>query len=117
MELSNMPLIRNVASYGYVASVAAAIVLVDLATHPLNVSHPDQLPEVLYLIFAIVLLSSVDIRIERGHLNLSGLTIGASAILLSPLAASMLGLPSPLPQRHRLRCNIVANPVISTSHP
>jgi signal transduction histidine kinase len=116
MQLSNMPLIRSVASYGYVASFAAAIALVDLATHPLNASLPDQLPEVLYLVFAMVLLSSVDIRIERGHLNLSGLAIGAAAILLSPLGASMVGLASALAQRHRGRWNILANAVISAAY-
>jgi signal transduction histidine kinase len=116
MQLSNMPLIRSVASYGYVASFAAAIALVDLATHPLNASLPDQLPEVLYLVFAMVLLSSVDIRIERGHLNLSGLAIGAAAILLTPLGASMVGLASALAQRHRGRWNILANAVISAAY-
>jgi signal transduction histidine kinase len=116
MQLSNMPLIRSAASYGYIASVAAAIALVDLATNPQRASHPDQVPEVLYLVVAIVLLSSVDIRIERGHLNLSGLAIGAAAILLSPLGASIVGLASALAQRHRGRWNIIANAVISAAY-
>src|SRR5260221_11329926 len=84
-QLSNMRLTRNVASYGYVAIVSAVIVVVDLTTQARSVSNSDQVTEVMYLVVAIVLLSSVDIRIERGYLNLSGLAIGAAAILLSPL--------------------------------
>ncbi len=116
MQLSNMRLTRSVVSYGYVASVATAIALVDLATYSQRTAQPDQLTEVLYLIFAIALLSSVDIRIERGHLNLSGLAIGAAAILLSPLGATMVGLASALVQRHRGRWNILANAVISAAY-
>jgi signal transduction histidine kinase len=115
-QLNNMRLTRNVASYGYVAIVAVAVVLVDLRTKPQSASHPDQLIEVLYLVVAIVLLSSVDIRIERGHLNLSGLAIGAAAILLSPLGATIVGLASALAQRHRGRWNILANAVISAAY-
>jgi signal transduction histidine kinase len=111
-----MRLTRTVASYGYVAAVAAAVALVDLKTQPQSASHPDQLIEVLFLVVAIVLLSSVDIRIERGHLNLSGLAIGAAAILLSPSGATMVGLTSALAQRHRGRWNILANAVISAAY-
>jgi signal transduction histidine kinase len=111
-----MRLNRSVASYGYVAIVAAAVILVDLITQAQNASHPDQVIEVLYLVVAIVLLSSVDIRIERGHLNLSGLAIGAAAILLSPLGATIVGLASALAQRHRGRWNILANAVISAAY-
>jgi signal transduction histidine kinase len=116
MQLSNMRLTRTVASYGYVATVAAAIAVVDLATHSQSSAHADQLTEVLYLVLAIVLLSSVDIRIERGHLNLSGLATGAAAILLSPLGATIVGLASALALRHRGRWNILANAVISAAY-
>ena len=108
-----MPLTRNVASYGYVAIVSGLVVLVDL---PTNTSRPDQVTEVLYLIVAIVLLSSVDIRIERGHLNLSGLAIGVAAILLNPLDATVVGLASALAHRHRGRWEILANGAISAAY-
>jgi signal transduction histidine kinase len=99
-----------------VAFVFASVVLVDLAGQAQSASRSDQLTVVLYLVVAIVVLSSVDIRIERGHLNLSGLAIGAAAILLSPLDASIVGLVSALAQRHRGRWNIVANAVISGAY-
>jgi len=115
-QLSNMRLTRNVASYAYVAMVATAIGLVDFRTYSQNASHQDQLFEVLYLVVAIVVLSSVDIRIDRGHLNLSALAIGAAAILLSPVGATLVGLISALAQRHRGRWNILANAVISAAY-
>ena len=111
-----MRLTRNVASYGYVALVAAAVALVDLITQAQNTWGQNQPIEVLYLVVGIVVLSSVDIRIERGHLNLSGLAIGAAAILLSPLETTAVGLASALAQRHRGRWNIVANAVISSAY-
>ncbi len=111
-----MPLTRAVASYVYVATVAAAVGLLDFTTHIESTSHPDRLVEVLYLVVAIVVLSSVDIRIERGHLNLSGLAIGAAAILLSPLGATLVGLASALAQRHRGRWHILGNAVISAAY-
>jgi putative Ca2+/H+ antiporter (TMEM165/GDT1 family) len=109
-----MRLNRTVASYAYVTVVAAAVGIVAFTIRYQN--HPDQLFEVLYLVVAIVVLSSVDIRIDRGHLNLSGVTIGAAAILLSPLGATMVGLASALAQRHRGRWNILANAVISAAY-
>ena len=111
-----MRLTRSVASYGYVAIVFALVALVDLEGQTHTIWHRDQLTVVVYLVVAIVLLSSVDIRIERGHLNLSGLAIGAAAILLSPLNASVVGLASALAQRHRGRWNILANAVISAAY-
>jgi signal transduction histidine kinase len=111
-----MRLTRAVASYAYVATVSAAVGLVDFATHAQNAPYPDHLFKVLYLVVAIVVLSSVDIRIERGHLNLSGLAIGAAAILLSPIGATIVGLASAIAQGHRGRWNILANAVISEAY-
>jgi signal transduction histidine kinase len=108
-----MRLTRSAASYVYVAIVAALVVLVDL---PTNSSRSDQVTEVIYLVVAIVLLSSVDIRIERGHLNLSGLAIGIAAILLNPLDATLVGLASALAHRHRGRWEILANGSISAAY-
>jgi signal transduction histidine kinase len=111
-----MRLTRNAASYGYVAVVSAGVVLADLITQVQVATHRDQVTEVLYLVIAIVLLSSVDIRIERGHLNLSGLAIGVAAILLSPLDATIVGLASAIAQRHRSRWEILANAAISAAY-
>jgi signal transduction histidine kinase len=111
-----MRLTRSVASYGYVAIVSALVVLVDLLTQGQNSSPSDQVIQVSYLVVAIVLLSSVDIRIERGHLNLSGLAIGVAAILLNPLHATIVGLASALAHRRRRRWEVIANAAISAAY-
>lgn len=111
-----MQLRRTIASYGYVAIVSSLVVLVDFLTQPQNASRPDQVTEVVYLVVAIVLLSWVDIPLERGHLNLSGLAIGVAAILLNPLDATIVGLASALVHRHRGRWEIVANAAISAAY-
>ena len=107
---------RKVASYGYVALVSGVVMLLDLIPRSTERPGTDQIAEVVYLVVAIVLLSSVDIRIDRGHLNLSGLAIGVAAILLSPLHATIVGIASALAQRRRGRWEIVANAAISAAY-
>lgn len=111
-----MRLTRSAASYAYVAIVAMLIVLVDSLTPAQNPPSPQQVTEVLYLIVAIVLLSAVDIRIDRGHLNLSGLAIGVAAILLSPVDATIVGLASAVVHKGRGRWNILANATMSAAY-
>jgi len=111
-----MRLTRSVASYGYVAVVSTLVVLADVLAQPQNTTHPDQLTEVLYLVVAIVLLSWVDIPLERGHLNLSGLAIGVAAILLNPINATIVGLISALVHRRRGPWEVVANGAISAAY-
>src|SRR5258708_32427095 len=83
---------RKVASYGYVALLSGGVALLDLVPQVQNSPRSDQIAQVGYLVVAIVLLSSVDIRMERGHLNLSGLAIGVAAIMFSPLHAPIVGV-------------------------
>jgi signal transduction histidine kinase len=111
-----MRLTRNITSYAYVTVIAAVVVMIDLLTRAQSASHPDQPLEVLYLVAAMVLLSWVDIRIERGRLNLSGLAIGAAAIMLNPLDATLVGLASALAHRHRGRWSILANTVMTAAY-
>ena len=111
-----MRLTRRVASYGYVAVVSGLVVLLDLVPQGQSTPRSDPLAEVVYLVVAIVLLSSVDIRIERGHLNLSGLGVGVAAILLSPLNATIVGIASALAHRRRGPWEIVANAAISGAY-
>jgi signal transduction histidine kinase len=111
-----MRLTRNAASYAYVVITSGAVVLIDLVTQQQSASHPDQLIAVVYLVIASVLLSSVDIRIDRGHLNLSGVAISVAAILLNPLSATIVGLASGAVHSHRGRWNIMANAVTSSAY-
>ncbi|HXJ38521.1 MAG TPA: hypothetical protein VNH18_04535, partial [Bryobacteraceae bacterium] len=111
-----MRLTRSVASYGYVGVISALVVLADVLAQPQNSSNPDQLTEVLYLVVATVLLSWVDIPLERGHLNLSGLAIGVAAILLNPINATVVGLISALVHRRRGPWEIVTTGAISAAY-
>jgi signal transduction histidine kinase len=115
-QLSNMRLSRSGASYACIALIAASVVAIDFATRGRIASHPDQVSEVLYLMVAVTLLSAADVRIERGHLNLSGLAIGAAAILFNPLDATIVGLASALAHGYRDRWSIMANAVVSAAY-
>jgi signal transduction histidine kinase len=116
MQLSNKQLDRVVASYAYVALIGLFVAAVDFLTHEQIVLHSDQVSEVLYLMVAVALLSTADVRLERGHLNLSGLAIGAAAILLNPLDATMVGLIAALPQIHRGRWYVLSNAAASSAY-
>lgn len=111
-----MRLTRTVASYGYVAVVSSLVALIDLLPQGQNSPRSDQIAEVVYLVVAVVLLGSVDIRIDRGHLNLSGLAIGVAAILLTPLDATIVGVASVLAHRRRGRWEIAVNAATSAGY-
>jgi signal transduction histidine kinase len=110
-QLSNKRLSRQVAFTAYIALIALSVALVDFLTRGEVASHSDQVTEVLFLSVAGILLSSVDVRLERGHLNPTALIIGAAAILLNPLDATLVGLASALSQVRRRPRDIVANAV------
>ena len=62
-----------------------SLIAANYVSRDYSASHPDNAIEVVYLVIALVLLSSVDVRIERGRLSLSGIAIGTGAMLLNPL--------------------------------
>jgi signal transduction histidine kinase len=110
-QLSNKRLSRQAAFTAYIALITISVALVDFLTRGEVASHPDQVTEVLFLSVAGVLLSSVDVRLERGHLNPTALIVGAAAILLNPLDATLVGLASALSQVGRRPRDIMANAV------
>jgi signal transduction histidine kinase len=116
MQLSNKAVTRSAASYGYVAFIAASVFFVDFLTRAQSALHPDHVTEVLYLMAAVVLLSKVDVRIERGRLNLSGMAIGAAAILFNPVDATVVGLAMALVQGRRRRWQILTNAVTTAAY-
>ena len=100
-QLSNMRLNRSAAAYLYVA-VGAGVTLVLLYTsRELVASRPDNLIEVLFLLVSCVLMSSIVVRLERGRLTLSAIGLGAAALLLNPLDATLVGLALGLPMVRR----------------
>lgn len=83
---------RIAASYVYPAAIALLAVAMIVGTYPYDVVHPDQVDRVAFLIVTAAFLNLASVRIDRGRLTLSGLAIGATAILVNPLDASLIGL-------------------------
>jgi signal transduction histidine kinase len=75
-------------------------------------NHPDDLLEVVYLMFAALGLGFADVRLDRGRLTLTGVALGAAAILLNPLNATLTGAAIAIGMGRRLAWPIVANAVI-----
>jgi signal transduction histidine kinase len=94
------------------AVVAASVFLLAYETRAQSAQHPDRVTDVLYLLVALVVLSTVGVRIERGRLTLSGLAVGAAALLLNPIDAMLVGLTIGLATRDRGRWTLVANAVL-----
>jgi signal transduction histidine kinase len=83
---------RTALSYAYFGVVGVAIVAVNAATLTYSAAHTDQVLVVIYLMACTLALAFVEVRLDRGRLTLSGIAIGAAAILLNPLNATIVGL-------------------------
>lgn len=103
---------RTTVSYLYLAPIALGIVLLNAWLYPFDIAHPDDPLRLLYLVLAAVSLSLTDVRLDRGHLTLSGLAAGAAAILLNPLDGTLVGIATAVGLRGRGRFRVVANAVI-----
>src|ERR1041385_3263569 len=111
VQLSNMAPLRTVASYSYLGLIAGLAVGTLYVTSSMTASEPDNVVEVLYLAVVLVILSSADVRIERGRINLAGIAIGAAAILLNPLDAAIVGSSVGIAMARRGRWPIIGNVV------
>jgi signal transduction histidine kinase len=87
-----MKIDRPALLYGYFGLVAGAIVALNIATFTYSAAHTDQVLVAIYLMACTLALAFVEVRLERGRLSLSGIAIGAAAILLNPLNATIVGL-------------------------
>jgi signal transduction histidine kinase len=103
---------RNVMSYGYLALAAIVVALLNSRALPYDLVHPDHLLPVVYLIAAATLFSFAYVRIDRGRLTLTAIVVGATAILLNPLDATLVGLTAGFAERKRGPWSIVANSVL-----
>jgi len=103
---------RNVLSYGYLALAAIVVALLDSGALPYDLVHPDHLLPVVYLIAAATLFSVANVRIDRGRLTLTAIVVGATAILLNPLDATLVGLTAGVAERKRGPWSVVANSVL-----
>lgn len=106
---------RNALSYLYLAFASALVVGIDFLTWTQSAKRPDRLVEVLYLMASVVVLSAANVRIDRGRLSLSGLVVGASAILLNPVDASLVGLSISFTMARRGRWPLLANAITTAA--
>jgi hypothetical protein len=100
---------RNTLSYGYLGLAAIVVALLDVGTWRYDVQHPDQLLPVLYLVAAATLFNFANVRIDRGRLTLTAIVVGATAILLNPLHATLVGVTAAVAERKRGPWAIAAN--------
>jgi signal transduction histidine kinase len=115
-QLTNMPPRRHGAAYGFLGLLGAATVAANIYRQPESASHPDSIIQVVYLLIAMILLSSVATRMERGRLTLSSIAIGAAVILLNPIDATVVGLSLGIPGIARGRWPMLGNAVTAAAY-
>jgi len=113
VQLINKPSWRRAISYPYLLGLGMLTVVAIILWQQSGEAQPDDAIEVLYLIGVLVLLSTADVRIERGRINLSGIAIGTAAILLNPLNAALVGLAIAIPMARRGSWPIFANAIVT----
>ena len=115
-QLINKLRVRAVLTPGYLILLTGITVIANLWWLPYTRAHPDDVVRVLYLVIAMALLTSVRVRIERGHLTLSAIAIGLAAMLLNPLNATLVGLSLSIPMAGRGRWPILANGIMGATY-
>ncbi len=106
---------RSTVSYAYFGLIGLGVIAIDALTWFMKVRRTDQVVEVGFFIVAVALLSLGDVRLDRGRLTLSGLALGAAAIRLTPLDATIVGLASAIPMVSRGAWPIVGNAWITAA--
>jgi len=83
---------QSLAAYGYLLLLALGVVGINLWDRSYDTSHPDDIVEVMYLLILSVALNRADVRLDRGHLTLGSVAMGATVILTNPLHATIISL-------------------------
>jgi signal transduction histidine kinase len=78
-----------------------AVIATNVAVRPYDERHPDAIPTVIFLAVGAAAMNFAGVRIERGRLSLGAIVTGASAILMNPLDATIIGLLTSLSQVRR----------------
>jgi hypothetical protein len=106
---------RTVRSYGYLAILATAVVLLNAIAPARQIAHPDNTLAVLYMCLAAAVLNIPQVRLEQGRLTLVGIANMAASLLLNPLDATMVGLASSASLAGRGVYPILGNAVFSAT--
>jgi signal transduction histidine kinase len=103
---------RSSAFYVYLAALAGLVVALNTLDRPFDASHPDQIVEVLFLFIAVGALNLADVRLDRGHLTLGGVPMGAAIILTNPLHATIMALAIAIGQASRGARAVIGNATV-----
>lgn len=115
-QLSNKRATRTIRAWLFVGVAGLGACSATLVWGGGRLSHPDDVTETVYLVLASIVLTSVDVRIERGRLNLSGIPIGAASLLLNPLNAALVGISLGISLARRGPWPIIGNSVMAGSY-
>src|SRR6266508_809384 len=99
----------------YLIGLAVALLVLNVLTGGHTASHPNSVAQVAYLIVATMVLSWIEVRLERGRLTLSALAMGTAAVLLNPLNASLVGLATGVAMFRRPPWQIIANALMAAT--
>jgi signal transduction histidine kinase len=103
---------RPYAFYVYLAVLAGLVLALNVWDRPFDASHPDRLVEVVYLFIAVLALNLADVRLDRGHLTLGAVAMGAAIILTNPVHATIMAPAIALGQVSRGARAMVGNAIV-----
>ena len=115
-QLSNKPSFRRRLSYLYLVLFAVGTLTTNVLWRQGGVSPSDNFIEFFYLLVAVIVLSSIDVRLERGRLNLASIALGTTAILLNPIDATLVGLALGISMARRGLWPLLGNSVMAASY-
>lgn len=111
-QLSKKAMRRTFASYGYLGSLAALVIVLNAVNTSYDSAHPDGVIEVVFLVLAAALMTLPNVRIDQGSLSLVGVGLFGAALLLNPLNATIIGVSSSAAYGRRGRFQILGNATI-----
>ncbi len=103
---------RSSAFYVYLAVLAGLVLAINVWDRPFDASHPDRLVEVVYLFMAVLALNLADVRLDRGHLTLGAVAMGAAIILTNPVHATIMAPAIALGQVSRGARAMIGNAIV-----
>ena len=106
---------RNSLSFAFPILVSVFVIALVVVSYPYDMSHQDPIAKLGFLIVAAAVLSLASVRVDRGHLTLLGLGVGATAILLNPLNAALVGLAMVVSQARRPLWHVLTNASVYAS--
>lgn len=107
---------RRVVSYGYLTTIAALVVVFDVVTRGVTTRSIDNVATVAFLGVSLIAMGAVNVPIERGRFTLSGLPVGAAALLLNPIDASLVGMMLGIPTVRRGAWAVLANTIMPAAY-